>query len=148
MKRIIGGKVYNTETAKFLGERSYSYPGQFNYVSEELYRKKTGEYFLYGEGGPMTKYAEDNGLGSRGSGSDIRPLKPTEAQEWAEKYLDADEVMELFGISEEDEQPGAMVVSLNLSSEAIARLRKASERSSKSMSKLASEAICQVIPAE
>ena len=56
MKKIINGKLYDTETAKLIG-RSYhgEGPRDFRHYSEELYRKRTGEYFLYGEGGPMSR---------------------------------------------------------------------------------------------
>ncbi len=48
MKKIINGKRYDTETAKLIGSDGYSNPSDFNYWSEDLYQKKTGEFFLYG----------------------------------------------------------------------------------------------------
>ena len=42
MKKVINGKLYNSETAKLLGEDSYSHPGDLAYWSEELYQKRTG----------------------------------------------------------------------------------------------------------
>lgn len=48
MKKIINGKAYNTETAKELGSYWNGYPhGDFSYVCETLYVKRTGEYFLH-----------------------------------------------------------------------------------------------------
>jgi len=55
MKKIINGKRYDTETAQLIGSASYSNRTDFRFWSEELYRKKTGEFFLYGEGGPASK---------------------------------------------------------------------------------------------
>lgn len=46
MKKIINGKMYNTETAEFIDSYESGYPKDFAYVYEALYRKKTGEFFL------------------------------------------------------------------------------------------------------
>ena len=53
MKKIINGKVYDTEKAKQVAY--YSSAGSwrdFQHYEETLYLKKTGEYFLFGEGAP------------------------------------------------------------------------------------------------
>ena len=92
MKKIIKGRVYDTETATELA--SYSNGGtwrDFSHFEETLYRKKTGEFFLHGEGGPMTRYAEAQGQNSWSGGERIMPMTYAEAQEWAEKHLDGDE---------------------------------------------------------
>ena len=101
MKKIINGRLYNTKTATLMGTASYSYPGNFEYWKEDLYRKKTGEFFLCGEGGPMTKYSRKTGQNEWSGGEEIIPLTVEEAQEWAERYLDADEYEEIFGKVEE-----------------------------------------------
>ena len=101
MKKIINGKLYDTETAKALASRdNHCQPGSFDYVEEILYRKKTGEFFLRGSGGARTIYAEPCEGGSRGS-SRILPLTVAEAREWAEAYADADTYIEIFGEVEE-----------------------------------------------
>jgi len=64
-------------------------------VSEELYRTKSGNYFLAGTGGPLTPYAESNGESSWGS-SRIIPLSKEEAFEWAQQHLSTDEVLKEF----------------------------------------------------
>ena len=101
MKKIINGKRYDTDTATLIGSASYGYPSDFEYWAEDLYRKKTGEFFLYGEGGPMSRYFRSTGQNQWSGGEEIRPLSLKEAQEWAEKYLDADEYEEVFGRIEE-----------------------------------------------
>lgn len=102
MKRIINGKLYNTATAKEIGAWSNNYNyGDFSYCEETLYLKRTGEYFLYGKGGPMSKYSQSCGQNSWSGGEEITPLTETEAREWAEKHLDADEYIEIFGEPEE-----------------------------------------------
>lgn len=101
MKKIINGKMYNTETAKVLGEYDNGYVcGDFNYFSETLYRKKTGEYFLFGAGGALSGYASHCGNRS-GYGKEIIPMSEAKAKKWAEEYLDADEYIAVFGEPEE-----------------------------------------------
>ena len=58
MKKIINGKMYNTETAKYCGGYEFSNCGDFNYVCEELYQKKTGELYLY----PLLLFLREDGI--------------------------------------------------------------------------------------
>ena len=53
MKRIIEGKMYNTDTATCIGSYEYSNLRDYRYLYEELYQKKNGKFFLSGEGGPL-----------------------------------------------------------------------------------------------
>ena len=101
MNRIINGKKYNTETAECVGawDNGFSY-NDFNYTGEELYRKKSGEFFLYGESGALGKYAVWHG-NSGGGGKEIIPLSEDEARQWAEEHLSADTYEEIFGEVEE-----------------------------------------------
>ena len=101
MKKIINGRKYDTGTAELVGDYSYSNPSDFHYVLELLYRKKTGEFFLYGEGGAASVYAEAAGPNERCGGEKIIPFTIEEAKEWAEHHLDADKYEELFGEVEE-----------------------------------------------
>lgn len=101
MKKIINGKLYNTETAKVIADYWNGYPGgDFKVIKETLYQKKTGEYFLFGKGGPMTHYAEQV-WGGMAYGEEIIPYTEKQAKEWAVNHLKADEYMELFGEVEE-----------------------------------------------
>lgn len=102
MKKIINGKVYDTDTAKALGTWSKGDGWRdFSYREETLYRKKTGEFFLHGEGGPATNYAERVGNAWTG-GSAIVPMEFSEARAWAEEKLGADEYEAIFGAVAED----------------------------------------------
>lgn len=102
MKKIINGKIYNTETAEYIACFDNGLPhNDFNYYYEELYRKKTGEFFLSGEGGASSPYCEYLGDGWRGYGYDIVPLELYEAKEWAERHVSADRYIEIFGEAEE-----------------------------------------------
>lgn len=98
MKKVIEGKIYNTETATFICEDSYSYQSDFRHWSEELYQTPKGKFFLVGEGGPMSKYAESIGNGNvTGSGDNCVPLTDDEALEWCEKAgVEADKIQKLF----------------------------------------------------
>lgn len=102
MKKIINGKRYDTDTATLIGSTGYGCPSDFEYWTEDLYRKKTGEFFLHGEGGPMSRYSRKTGQNEWSWGEEIRPLSLKEAQEWGEKYLDADKYEQVFGKIEED----------------------------------------------
>lgn len=66
MKKIINGKVYDTNTAKLIG----------SWDAETLYQKKTGEFFLFG--------------------NRIMPLSYDSAREWAEEHLDVEDYINLF----------------------------------------------------
>lgn len=100
-KKIINGKMYNTETAKELADYWNGYHGHdFGYTWEYLFIKKTGEYFLYGEGGALSRYAEHVAGGSV-FGRKIIPMTEKEAQEWVMEHCDADTYIKLFGEVEE-----------------------------------------------
>lgn len=94
MKKRIDTLSYDTETANKLGEWSNNLPdSEFEHCREILYKKRTGEYFLYGEGGAMSKYhkpAYGSSSAWRG-GEDIIPLSKDQAQKWFEKANNDDE---------------------------------------------------------
>ena len=98
MKKIINNKVYDTDTAKQIGawDNGAGY-SDFNYMEETLYQKRTGEFFIHGVGGPMTKYAVSCGNNSWSGGEKIIPLTYENAQKWAEEHLDADDYISIFG---------------------------------------------------
>lgn len=102
MKKIINGKKYDTDTAKELASDGNGLGYRdFRNVHEALYIKRTGEYFLYGCGGAMSKYAHAIDDNSWSGGEKIVPLTEAEAREWAETHIDADEYEAIFGEVEE-----------------------------------------------
>lgn len=123
MKKIIRGRLYDTETAKEVGswEAEVSRSG-FNWYEETLYRKKTGEFFLSGNGGPASKYAERS-YGSWIGGSSIEPLSYEDAREWAEKHMEADDYVKWFALS--DDTDTKSTITLRLSQASIDKLRMA-----------------------
>lgn len=112
MKKIINGKVYDTATAQIVGNWENVDYGDLDFISESLYRKRTGEFFLYGEGGPCSKYAGRVGNSGWTNGERIMPLTWDEAREWAEEKLSADEYEQLFGEVTEDDSRETMSLSL------------------------------------
>ena len=105
MKKIINGRVYDTATAKLIGSKTHGEStSDFGYWSEALYKKRTGEYFLHGEGGPMTRYAGGLGDNSWGWGEKLIPLTADKARKWAETNLDADAYIQEFGEPVDDDE--------------------------------------------
>ena len=97
MKKIINGRLYDTETAKELAAVDNGYGvGNAFYCKTALFQKKTGEYFIYGEGGPMTEYGDSVGY-NRTWGCRFEPVDEFDAQKWVEKNCDGDTYIDLFG---------------------------------------------------
>ncbi|MBQ6343937.1 MAG: hypothetical protein IJI41_12490 [Anaerolineaceae bacterium] len=63
--------------------------------------KKNGEFFLYGEGGPLSKYQKQVGMNEWSGGEVIIPMTIEDARDWAEEHLDADDYVKVFGDPEE-----------------------------------------------
>lgn len=120
MKKIINGRLYSTDTARELGLDAGG--DGFSHWCERLYQKRTGEYFLHGEGGPMTKYAVSISDNSWSGGEKIIPLSAAKAREWAEEHLDADTYAEIFGMPDEGES--AEVLHVQIDAALAAKLRQ------------------------
>lgn len=110
MKKIINAKVYNTETANRVGAWDNGYfTNDFNYCSEDLYQKKTGEFFLHGEGGALSTYASHEGY-MTGYGERIIPMTYDEAAQWAERHMTGEQYEQIFGeVSEDDTTVKTMI---------------------------------------
>lgn len=87
MKKSINGKIYDTETAAVIGnwDNDCMYT-DFNYVNEILYKTLNGAYFLYGDGGPASKYSESIGSNGRAGGEDIRALDREAAFQFCQRH--------------------------------------------------------------
>jgi hypothetical protein len=133
MKKIINNKVYDTATAKELASWSNSNDWRdFHTYSETLYRKKTGEFFLHGEGGPLTQYAVSTGQNSWSGGEKLIPLTHENARKWAEDHLDGDEYESIFGTITEDDSK--QYATFSLSSSTLEMLRRKASESGKGLS--------------
>lgn len=103
MKKIINNKVYDTSTARKVGTWCSSEdPREFQYVEETLFRKKNGEFFLHGLGGPASVYRVATSENSWKTGEKILPLSFDQARQWAESKLSAEEYEAAFGPVQED----------------------------------------------
>lgn len=137
MKQVIKGKLYNTETAQYLGCDAGG--DGFGRWCEELYLKRTGEFFLYGKGGPRTQYAVAIGDNSWSGGEKIIPLTFETARQWAEEHLDADEYGEIFGMPDEDAEP--VTISAKLPADLIARARNKAQAQGTSLTAIIEAAL-------
>lgn len=110
MKKVIKGAVCDTSTAKHIGSASYLDAHDFAHWCERLYRTKSGRYFLYGEGGPASRYAVTIGQNEWSGGEKIQLLSRETAMEWAEEHLDGDEYIAAFGDPEETEKAMSIIL--------------------------------------
>lgn len=93
MKQVINGIRFDTETSTPIGEGFSDAPrGDFRFYRATLYRSKRGRYFLAGEGGPETPWAQADRGGVRWGGPGIVPLTAEGARRWAEKRLSQKEI--------------------------------------------------------
>ena len=111
MKKIINGKVYDTNKAQLIAEAHH--PDRIEYATGKglqqwLYQKKTGEYFLHADGATSDLA---NILDEYRPGKRVYPLTYEQAQRWAERELTAEQWEEIFGDPEDDDTQ----VSVNLS---------------------------------
>lgn len=92
MKKVIDGKIYNTETAEELARWSNGeHSSDFHWCAETLYRTKKGALFIHGEGGAMSRYSSSCGQNSVCGGEDIYAISQAEALGWMEEHSIEDE---------------------------------------------------------
>ena len=96
MRKVIEGKIYNTETDKQIAGGYYSNYGEFQYWCEELYRTDQGNWFLYGEGGEKFSYARTVEQNASNGGNDITPLTQEQALAWLEPRTTDPEALEEY----------------------------------------------------
>ena len=138
MKKIINGKVYDTEKATMLNYWENSFSGRdFGWCREELYRKKTGEFFLHGEGGPQSRYSVSQGNNTWSGGERVMPLSYDAAKQWAEEHLDGDEYEAIFGEVVEDDSKTPL--NLTVSKTAVEIGRREAAKRGESLSALVEE---------
>lgn len=97
MKKIINGVRYDTDKAELVGEYESNYRRRdFKWFKASLYvSPKARRFFLAGEGGAMTRFAQRVDNGSTG-GEDLIPMELAEAREWAEQHLSVETVEQFF----------------------------------------------------
>lgn len=98
MKKIINGRKYDTSTAKWIAKDWSDFPKtDFSYWEESLFRKKNGEFFLYGWGGAMSKYSKQIGQNEWMGSEKITPVSIEEAKTWGEEHMTTEAYEATFG---------------------------------------------------
>lgn len=141
MKKIINGRQYDTDKARYLGGDNGG--KDFSRWSEALYQKRTGEFFIYGEGGPMTRYAVATGENNWKGGAKIIPLSYDKAREWAEAHLSADTYGEIFDLPNED--AADVTISAILPATLIARARQRAQEQRTTLTAIIETALQQYV---
>lgn len=103
MRKVIDGKTYNTETAAEVCDISPTgvYSGDFRYEDTRLYKSPKGTFFIAGEGGPMSRWAQPEGQNGRRGGSGLYVIDTDEARSLCERHGSVDEFVAAFGEPEE-----------------------------------------------
>lgn len=116
MKRVICNKVYDTDTATMIG--STFDVDEIGEVRDEmtLYRKKTGEFFIY-----------DVTAGK------IKPLTYEDAETWARMYLNSGDFNWYFG-EPDDEDAGTEVMTISIPANVARRIRMEAQRTGATIS--------------
>lgn len=84
MRKVIDGKVYDTETATRIGVSEYGTSGDHKYCYEVLFKTPRGRWFLEYHGGALSRYAVSQGPNLVGGSSGIRVVDEAEALAWCE----------------------------------------------------------------
>lgn len=143
MKKIINGKRYDTDTAREIGSwEPIANRRDFHWFREELYQKRTGEFFIYGVGNAASKYHRRIEQSTWDGDERLIPLSYDEAREWCEEHLDADEYETIFGEVSEDE--GNVVITLSVPAWVAKALKTMAAKSGKTQG----EIIASLIPTE
>ena len=95
MKKVIARKVYNTETAELIATYTSGECGGLDYMEEQLYKTEKDAYFLYGYGGPLSRYGQGDGI-EQWASEDIAPYDTDAAYEWLEENGFVEKILELF----------------------------------------------------
>lgn len=97
MKKVIGGSVYNTDTARKVGQWDNGKLDGPEWGRETLYQTKSGRYFLRFAGGPDSEHAEVAADGQRSRGVRLQPISPSDAAAWAADRMSPQQFSAEFG---------------------------------------------------
>jgi hypothetical protein len=97
MKKIINGFRYDTDRAIAIGsyDTGLGWRDFKNWEATLYITPRSGNYFIAGTGGPMTRFSQPAGNMTSG-GSKIIPMSKEEAFAWAQEFLDDDIIEEYF----------------------------------------------------
>lgn len=97
MKRIINGKLYDTDNAEMICEYGYGYQGDFGYVRRSLYKSSGGQFFFEYSGGPMSEYGKQSGPNEKSGSSGIELISETDAKDFIEANGTVEDYVTAFG---------------------------------------------------
>lgn len=87
MKKVINGKLYDTETAELIFEwNNGRYCTDFRHREKDLYRTKKGNWFIRHAGGPMTDMAVPTGSNATSGSEKIEPVSEEDAYRFLESH--------------------------------------------------------------
>ena len=133
MRKIIHNLVYDTNTARYVGEYAAEKDGYA--YKEVLYRKRTGEYFLYGIGNYASQYGKrvENAAGKKrkwAAGEKIVPIPYSKALQWAGTHLAKHQYDEFFGEERSEERED---IKVSLEKRYATKLRRYAEQNGMSL---------------
>jgi hypothetical protein len=98
MKRIIDGRIYDTATAEEICElRNTANRGDFRWEATSLYRSPKGAFFLAGQGGAMSRWAQAAQGGGHGGGEGMVLVPEDEARALVEEHASVAVYVATFG---------------------------------------------------
>jgi len=99
MRKVIDGKVYDTKTADFVCDISPpgSNRGDFRFEDTGLYKSPKGTFFIAGEGGPLSRWAQAEGQNGRRSGEGLQLLEIEAAKVLCQQHGSVEDFTEAFG---------------------------------------------------
>ena len=75
MKKVICGKLYDTQNAKLIQKNASGIPGESDGFEETLYQTEEGLYFFYCNGGKDSPYPKE----------DIKRVSKANAEKWLQE---------------------------------------------------------------
>lgn len=140
----INGLTYNIDTAKkILTWDNGRAVNDNSYAKTTIYKKRTGEYFLYGKGNAGSEYAEPayKDQGAYTPGEVIKPLSYDEAKHLILKHQDEDADEDIyereFGKIKDTEEKKQKVFNLKLST--IAKIKRIASEQGRTQSEVIDE---------
>lgn len=127
MKKIICNKVYDTDTAQLIKQADHdNITSSEGSCKQSLYRKRTGDYFLYVSGARTDTF---HNLHLNDAKHDrerhIYPLTYEQARSWAEEEMTADEWLAIFEPAEDD---SLTALNLTLSAATVSKFRLSAQQ--------------------
>jgi hypothetical protein len=92
VKKVIEGKLFDTEKATRVAGYSYGEAGDFDRMEQELYVTRQGNWFLAGDGGPSSAYSRQVARNRWSGSEDIKAMSADDALGWLEEHNKSDAI--------------------------------------------------------